>query len=227
MRILTPSELIEKLKKNIGFKDNGSVEIAKNLEIDGNVLSLNGKQWGIMPIKVIRDNEKIEDIGFIFGDIDYYIGEQGDINLNAAIFFDTYNYEFGYTNGIVILQPESKTKIENGILFLTENDYGKFSDSLYYPMSSEKGQRKIYLHSLTLTANAKTYNITLQSTDNIKVDSIADLRTILNINATTDSLITPVCASDLTSTACLQVTTALCKIGADNVTAVSDKVTTL
>ena len=227
MRILAPSEMLEKLKKNVGFKDDGSVEIAKNLEIDGNVLSLNGKQWGIMPVKVIRDNEKIEDIGFIFGDIDYYIGEQGDINLNAAIFFDTYNYEFRYTNGIEILQPESETKIENGILFLTENDYAKFSDTLYYPMSLEEGQRKIYLHSLTLTANAKTYNITLQSTNNLKVDSIADLRTILNINATTDSLITPVCASDLTSTACLQITTALCKIGADNVTAVSDKVTTL
>ena len=227
MRILTPSELIEKLKKNIGFKDNGSVEIAKNLEIDGNVLSLNGGEWGIMPVKVIRDNEKIEDIGFIFGDINYYIGEQGDINLNAAIFFDTYNCEFRYTNSIAILQAESETKIENGILFLTENDYSKFSDTLYYPMSLEKGQRKIYLHSLTLTANAKTYNITLQSTNNLKVDSIADLRTILNINATADSLITPVCNSDLTSTACLQVTTSLCKIGADNVTAVSDKVTAL
>ena len=227
MRILAPSEMLEKLKKNVGFEDDGSVEIAKNLEIDGNVLSLNGKQWGIMPVKVIRDNEKIEDIGFIFGDIAYYIGEQGDIGLDAFIFFDTYNYEFRYTNGIEILQPESETKIENGILFLTENDYGKFTDDLYYPMSSEEGQRKIYLHSLTLTANAKTYNITLQSTNNLKVDSIADLRTILNINATTDSLITPVCASDLTSTACLQITTALCKIGADNVTAVSDKVTTL
>lgn len=227
MRILAPSEMLEKLKKNVGFKDDGSVEIAKNLEIDGNVLSFNGKQWGIMPVKVIRDNEKIEDIGFIFGDIAYYIGEQGDIGLDAFIFFDTYNYEFRYTNGIEILQPESETKIENGILFLTENDYDKFTDDLYYPMSSEEGQRKIYLHSLTLTANAKTYNITLQSTNNLKVDSIADLRTILNINATTDSLITPVCASDLTSTACLQITTALCKIGADNVTAVSDKVTTL
>lgn len=222
-----PWKIAKGLRENLGFKDNGSVEIAKNLEIDGNVLSLNGGEWGIMPIKVIRDNEEIEDIGFIFGDIDYYIDEQGDIDLNAAIFFDTYNYEFRYANGIEIFQPESKTKIENGILFLTENDYSKFSDDLYYPMSSEEGQRKIYLHSLTLTANAKTYNITLQSTDNIKVDSIADLRTILNINATTDSLITPVCASDLTSAACLQVTTALCKIGADNVTAVSDKVTTL
>lgn len=227
MRILAPSEMLEKLKKNVGFKDDGSVEIAKNLEIDGNVLSLNGGEWGIMPVKIIRDNEKIEDMGFIFGDIEYYIGEQGDIGLDAFIFFDTYNYEFRYTNSIEILQPESETKIENGILFLTENDYNKFTDDLYYPMSLEEGQRKIYLHSLTLTANAKTYNITLQSTDNIKVDSIADLRTILNINATTDSLITPVCASDLTSTACLQITTALCKIGADNVTAVSDKVTTL
>lgn len=222
-----PWKIAKGLRENVGFKDDGSVEIAKNLEIDGNVLTLNGKRWGIMPVKVIRDNEKIEDIGFIFGDIDYYIGEQGDIGLDAFIFFDTYDYEFRYTNGIEILQPESETKIENGILFLTENDYGKFSDSLYYPMSLEEGQRKIYLHSLTLTANAKTYNITLQSTNNLKVDSIADLRTILNINATTDSLITPVCASDLTSTACLQITTALCKIGADNVTAVSDKVTAL
>lgn len=222
-----PWKIAKGLRENVGFKDDGSVEIAKNLEIDGNVLTLNGKQWGIMPVKIIRDNEEIEDMGFIFGDIDYYIGEQGDIYMNAVIFFDTYNYEFSYTNSIAIFQAESETKIENGILFLAENDYGKFTEDLYYPMSLEEGQRKIYLHSLTLTANAKTYNITLQSTDNLKVDSIADLRTILNIKATTDSLITPVCASDLTSTACLQITTALCKIGADNVTAVSDKVTIL
>ena len=245
MRILAPSEMLEKLKKNIGFKDNGSVEIAKNLEIDGNVLSLNGGDWGIMPIVLVEGSTYI-NIGFLFTDRFPLKNDltQGDLQDIGGIWVNADEDTIGICVALeTISQTTDNTKIENGILYLdnvkadwqNDSDYYNFS-KLFSGFATDANienigniyfQSKLFNHNLTLTANAKTYNITLQSTDNIKVDSIADLRTILNIKATTDSLITPVCNSDLTSTACLQVTTTLCKIGADNVTAVSDRVTTL
>ena len=49
----------------------------------------------------------------------------------------------------------------------------------------------------------------------------------MHISSARDSAILPVCATDLTATAVLKVTTALCKIGTANVTYVGDKVTAL
>ena len=245
MRILAPSEMLEKLKKNVGFKDDGSVEIAKNLEIDGNVLSLNGGEWGIMPI-VFVEGSTYTNSGFLLTDRFPLKNDltQGDLENIGGIWVNADEDTMGICGALEsISQTTANTKIENGILYLDgvkasgqdNSDYYNFSalfgdfvtDTDIKIIGSEYFQSKLFNHNLTLTANSKTYNITLQSTNNLKVDSIADLRTILNIKATTDSLITPVCNSDLTSTACLQITTALCKIGADNVTAVSDKVTAL
>lgn len=227
MRILAPSEMLEKLKKNLGFKDDGSVEIAKNLEIDGK-LKLNS---GFEPIHIFKyklENNTFDTLeiyseiydplsGYytFFGKLKHSNGE----SLTFGIYLtNTFAYAYLWNENTVV-SPQYISYITNG------DD--TFAIEINAFALKNETQSKLLNHNLTLTANSKTYNITLQSTNNLKVDSIADLRTILNINATTDSLITPVCASDLTSTACLQVTTALCKIGADNVTAVSDKVTTL
>ena len=221
MRILPPSELIEKLKKNLGFKDDGSVEIAKNLEIDGK-LKLNS---GFEPIHTYS----LEGTSKTFA-----------VYFETLIAQNTYIFLGEYDNSIIIGFYVRDNVVNEfyaiGLLY-TEQSAAYYEYAYGDENVNKKGlantealdfkQDKLTLHNLTLTANAKTYNITLQSTNNLPVDSVADLRTILNIKATTDSLITPVCSSDLTSTACLQVTTALCKIGADNVTAVSDKVTTL
>ena len=95
-----------------------------------------------------------------------------------------------------------------------------------YPALENNTQEKIYVHTLTLTAD-KSYNLTYYSTRNSSVDSIAGLRVIMHISLASDSAILPVCATDLSGTAVLQVTTALCKIGTANVTTVSDNVTTL
>lgn len=221
MRILAPSEMLEKLKKNVGFKDDGSVEIAKNLEIDGK-LKLNS---GFEPIHTYS----LEGTSKIFA-----------VYFETLIAQNTYIFLGEYDNSIIIGFYVRDNVVNEfcaiGLLYTEQS--AAYYEYVYGDKNvNKKGlantealnfkQDKLTLHNLTLTANAKTYNITLQSTNNLPVDSVADLRTILNIKATTDSLITPVCASDLTSTACLQVTTALCKIGADNVTAVSDRVTTL
>ena len=92
--------------------------------------------------------------------------------------------------------------------------------------TSDKTQLKLYAHTLTLTAD-KSYTLIYSSTNNLKVQTIADLRKIMKVTATSDNVILPVCASDLSGTAVLQVTTALCKIGTANVTAVTDKVSDL
>lgn len=98
-------------------------------------------------------------------------------------------------------------------------------DATFYAKASDT-QAKVYIHTLTLTAD-KSYILTYQSTYQSSVTSISELRWLMNVTETTDNVILPVCASDLSGTAVLQVTTALCKIGTTNVTAISDKVTTL
>ena len=84
-------------------------------------------------------------------------------------------------------------------------------------------QTKLYPHTLTLTAD-KSYTLVYQSTDKTEVTSVEKLRTIMNVASATDNVILPVCATDLSGTAVLQVTTSVCKIGTADVTAVSDSV---
>ena len=235
MRILAPSEMLEKLKKNLGFKDDGSVELAKNLEVDGNVLSLNGGEWGITPVIIVNNDGSFQPPMLLLR-VGKITQSQRTLHIPTSILFNPDDDIYITFSSFDFESDNNNTNFENNVLYLAVNEYNtmvenndflSLVDNVTLDDYLSSKQDKLTLHNLTLTANAKNYNITLQSTNNLPVDSIADLRTILNIKATTDSLITPVCASDLTSTACLQVTTSLCKIGADNVTAVSDKVTTL
>lgn len=87
-----------------------------------------------------------------------------------------------------------------------------------------KTQLQLFNHTLTLTAD-KSYTLIYESTNDLNVTSISDLKTIMNVRSTSDNIILPVCATDLSGTAVFQLTTALCKIGTANVTAVSDNVT--
>lgn len=231
-----PWKIAKGLRENVGFKDDGSVEIAKNLEIDGKVFSLNGGEWGITQLVVVDKNGTLNQPMLLL-----HCGKitqtQGTLIIPSSLWIESGAAIYYVDSTISLKGNSSYTRLEDNILYIESDDYDAYlidnddvlslvSDALLYSELDNR-QEKLFNHNLTLTANSKTYNITLQSANNLKVDSIADLRTILNINATTDSLITPVCASDLTSTACLQITTALCKIGANNVTAVSDKVTAL
>lgn len=95
-----------------------------------------------------------------------------------------------------------------------------------YPALVENTQDKIYAHTLTLTAD-KSYTLTYYSTNELIVDSVTALRRIMRISLASDSVVLPVVSPIDLSTAGLQVTTTICKIGTANVTAVSDKVTTL
>lgn len=110
----------------------------------------------------------------------------------------------------------------------TIQSWNSFDNTSIYdsPAMEEKTQRKIYVHTLTLTAD-KSYTLTYYSTNNVSADSVSALRSIMRIALASDSVILPVVNLTDLSTAGLQVTTSVCKIGTANVTAVSDKVTSL
>lgn len=104
------------------------------------------------------------------------------------------------------------------------HDVENWNDSVMIVQEAlKKVQPKLYPHTLTLTAD-KSYTLVYQSTDKTEVISVEKLRTIMNVASATDNVILPVCATDLSGTAVLQVTTSVCKIGTADVTAVSDSV---
>ena len=62
------------------------------------------------------------------------------------------------------------------------------------------------------------------STSNLKVNSVADLRTIMKISSASNEEILPVCASDATAMVTLVVTNSSCQVDGVDVTTVSDTV---
>ena len=65
------------------------------------------------------------------------------------------------------------------------------------------------------------------STSNLNVGSVDDLRTIMKISPNSDGEILPVCTEDGTAMAPLAVTIHYCKVDGTDVTTVSDTVTSL
>ena len=110
------------------------------------------------------------------------------------------------------------------ILYYSLNDNGTI-ESLWYAKNANI-QQQLYTHTLTLTAD-KSYTLAYESTYTLNISSFDDLRNMMNVHSASDNVILPVCATDLSTTAVLQVTKSLCKIGNANVTAVTDKVTAL
>lgn len=83
---------------------------------------------------------------------------------------------------------------------------------------------KLYTHIITLTAGTNNYNLRYDCSDPTPASNIEDLKLLMNISSPNDSVILPVVNPTDLSTAGLQVTTSLCKIGTANVTTVTDKV---
>ena len=111
--------------------------------------------------------------------------------------------------------------VANGMMFELTGD-----QLLQYNLStSDKTQLKLYTHILTLTAGTNNYVLMYDCSNLTSANSIQALKTLMNINSTSDSVILPVVNPVDLSTAGLQVTSSLCKIGTANVTAVSDMVT--
>ena len=97
------------------------------------------------------------------------------------------------------------------------------SSNYYYPALENITQAKLYRHKLTLN---NLYILMYNSTNNLEVDSVTDLRNIMKISASREEIL-PVCASDATSMVTLVVTDSLCQVDGTDVTTVSDVVTPL
>lgn len=193
----------------IEIKRNGDVVIGKNLEVEGTTKLNNGfkpiHQYSYQGFSINVYFEKETGSGFSFlGDID-----------EIYIVLGYYELDSGNIKNVELLTTK------NTGAFIYENTWIEVvkKTALVYK------QDKLYRHNLTLTASDKTYILVYDSTSNLIADSVADLRTLMKVSSTNDNVILPLCATDLTGTAVLQVTTALCKIGTANVTAVTDNVT--
>ena len=209
------SELIEALGTDIKFDRTGNVIISKNLEVNGTTKLGGG-------LKPIHEYNLISGEKLVILDEKFSVGDDGFVGFGYVDDnMDTiYPALFNYS-----LENDKVTSfygVGNGMMLEIIGDQLVISDLAI----TDETQPKLYNHTLTLTAD-KSYTLIYSSTNKLKVRSVSDLRKIMYVMATSDNVILPVCATDLSGTAVLQVTTALCKIGTANVTAVSDNVTAL
>lgn len=199
------------LSKYVHFDENGDAVIGKNLEVGGTT-KLNG---GLKAIHTF------DYVGYT---IDIYL-EKEDTDFENCFSF------IGCVDGLRLIigsyQIENRNITNLSFLTIGIDGFSEFVNDEYFSIAkTDETQPKLFTHTLTLTAD-KSYTLIYSSTNNLPVQSVADLRTIMNVMATSDNVILPVCATDLSGTAVLQLTTTLCKIGTANVTAVTDKLTTL
>ena len=216
-----PWKLAKGLGKYVNIDENGNAVIGKNLEINGTT-KLNG---GLEPIHTYEftDNEGskwvLDDYGAIHTAWDYHIiGLSDEAGNYLVLGLGFYQISEQGANAVEVLGLEYYSTAYQ------EFSYYDGVMTIKMVAYEENTQPKLYTHTLTLTAD-KSYTLIYQSTNNLKVESVADLRIIMNVTTTNNNVILPLCATDLSGTAVLQVTTALCKVGTANVTAISDKVT--
>lgn len=230
MKRMIDSELIEALGTDIRFDGTGNVTVGKNLEVGGNIFTLNGKQWGIMPVCtdidtvitskgyiIYSQKPEIRDINpavKVFKCKGIYLNESGNVYI--------LNYNPGATN----------FSIENDILYIKSADtYNSFINNAFSMELAQSEinqiknkQSKLYRHKITLNG---TYVLMYDSTSNLNVASVDNLRTIMKITSESDEEILPVCASDATSMVTLVVNSSLCQVDGVDVTTVSDTVNSL
>ena len=111
----------------------------------------------------------------------------------------------------------------DALSYFTLNNDGTI-DAQWYAIAGNI-QNSLYTHTITLTAGTNNYVLMYDCSNETPVDSIRDLRIIMGITSTSDKVILPVVNLADLSTAGLEVTTSICKIGTANITTFSDKVT--
>lgn len=230
MKRMVDSELINSLGTDIKFDEVGNVTVGKNLEVGGNVFTLNGKKWGIMPVIKINVSGNYANEGFILSDALPSV-EEGLINVSGIWYSADRNDTIGLCPAKTNFPKKSnKTRIENGILYVDVTDIDTLLELFPYiatqldlPDLSEL-QSQLYRHKLRLN---NLYILMYDSTSNVNVGSVDDLRTIMKISSNSDSQVLPVCTDDGTAMAPLAVSIHYCKVDGSDVTTVSDTVTTL
>lgn len=208
--------------------DNELLTADKNgITVGGNVLTLNDKKWGIMPVIKINVSGTYAKEGFILSDALPAV-EEGLMYVSGIWYSADRNDVIGLCPAKTNFPKKSnKTRIENGILYVDVTDIDTLLGLFPYivteldlPDLSEL-QSQLYRHKILLNG---VYVLMYNSTSNLKVASVADLRTIMKIKSESDEEILPVCASDATSMVTLVVTNSSCQVDGIDVTTVSDVV---
>ena len=209
------SELIEALGTDIRFDGTGNVMVGKNLEVGGKT-QLNG---GIKPIHTYK-LDGITTLYVIFKDVDHDSSVPND--------FMGYGWIERFGNGrpciFYYALKDGKVSVFKGLSSDTIYEYSNNKMQTFEIAKESKCQAKLYRHKITLNG---IYVLMYNSTSNLNVGSIADLRTVMKIKSESNEEILPVCASDATSMVTLVVTNSLCQVDGTDVTTVSDTVTTL
>lgn len=216
------SDYMTRLEKTLAIDEDGNATFAKDVQADGAIGSNSGP-------KIIYTYE-FDNRGQIYildiftevenGDNYNFIGK-----FNGAIAIGSYSYMNDEIEEYTIYSVP--TPQEKSIVVDTKSGDDFNHVKLTTDLENQEKQNSLYIHTLTLIAADKSYTLLYQAANDLKVNSIAGLRTITNVKTTADNVILPVCLTDLTGTAALQITTTLCKVGTANVTAVSDIVTVL
>ena len=216
------SDYMTRLEKTLAIGEDENITARNNLQIEGttklnnglepiHIYSLpDGYQLFVLFEKEDEENNGFIGIGFI----------QSDDNSKDICLFS-----YSLTNGEIsylrtIESSGNRTKVSDSNL-----DINDFLISQTY--AQEYYQDKLFTHNLTLTAGTNNYILMYNCSNNLNADSIQDLRALMKISLSSDSVILPVVNPTDLSTVGLQVTNSVCKIGPANVSAVSDKVTPL
>lgn len=157
MKIMIDSEYLDKLQKGMAVSEDGSVEVGKNLEVDG-AITINTGDAGLY---LITGDYKLNI--YFEGNVLYFSGFKGeeaifDFNLSSNSIYDQ-------QNGITYLNS-TNTKT----LFGNKSIVGE-------------GNIDLYRHTITLSTSAGGIDgicyLDWISSNNLKCGSIQDLRTLL------------------------------------------------
>ena len=153
-----------------------------------------------------------------------FIGELSSIGYAPELCLGKYTFSNGKINSLSVIYCSDNSANPNFEFYKREGE----NDFLFYNYveyaTKAATQPALYTHTLTLTAGTTNYVLMYDCTSNIFANSIQVLRTIMKVTSTSDNVILSVVNPTDLSTAGLQVTTSLCKIGNENVTAVTDRV---
>lgn len=221
----------------IQVDEKGNIIIGKNLEIDGTA-KLNS---GLEPIYTFENTKiKLIDYGVINSTKDIsghlesshlmYFWNKGTYQRFVGI--GTYSVNSGIVSSVALYGfTYDKKNVIYSLLYngtsTTIKDYVDTQAMKDYIIDNVKKYYRHNLELITPIGEGVYYNLIITSSNALNIDSIADLRTVLNIKSDADVIITPVAKKDLSGTAVLKITNSLCQIGTDNVVAVSDTVTAL
>ena len=220
--------------------DIKGITVGKNLEVDGKI-QLNG---GIKPIHTYKWSLTQEGMKWDYTLESLYETQEGslgytifngylrihvngvDISQDYAIIGE-YNAFGGQMNELsgITFGGYPVTSITEGTdleLFSYNSTTNKATFTKY--LTKATGQAKLYRHRLRLN---NLYILMYDSTSNLNVGSVDNLRTIMKISSNSDDQVLPVCTEDGTAMAPLGVTIHYCKVNGTDVTTVSDTVTPL